>query len=149
MQHRADTSWAPMACYAGFPPVERFNLPLYGGSLYLQQQNSVSSLDRWECNLFLNAHQSISSYTCLGTVSRNSAYPGYCSMFPYIVICMGLYCSHSCQHTGFSNLTQKVQYNRCGLLKMSNSLNKLSSARLLIQVLICILKSWFPQVNQN
>lgn len=104
---------------------------------------------RSECYLFFNAHQSISSHMHLGIVSRNSTYPGYSGTFPYIVVCMGLYCDHSCWHTGFSSLKLKVQCSRCSLFKISNSLNTLPSARFLMQVFICILKSWFPQADWN
>lgn len=41
------------------------------------------------------------------------------------------------------------RYGRCVLLKISHFLSTLASAKLLIQVLVSTLKSWFLQVNWN
>lgn len=78
-------------------------------------------------------------------------YPGagYSHTLPYLVIWTWLCRGHSCWHSGFSSLLQKAPYGRCGLLKFPNFLSTLASAKLLIQVLVSILKSWFPQVNWN
>lgn len=75
------------------------------------------------------AHQNIPSYMCIGTVSRNSSYLEPSSMFPFIFMSSVTLWSLKLT-SGYLKPQHKAHYSCQSLLKITDSLNTMSSARL-------------------
>lgn len=131
-----------MAHYSGFLSVEMFNLPPYCGSF---------------CLLYIFSWQIRMLSFLIPTRTYLTA--SICDMYPERVhiqdILLHLYMqrvtllSLMLAYKSLKTHNYGVHYHRFGLLKITNSSKRISSSRLLIEELICVLRNWIPQVNWN